>query len=198
MPRVSREGGSDLSDGKTRSDRRRGRIWSWGGGMLLETTDCVSYGIQICKDAWSSATSCARRRWAAGGAFVETSEEVVRLLPAVFVEGRRAGAQSGRDRWTASAAAMGAQRGASAGARPCAICGRRRGVVEHVGADGDGGPDTSITAAERQKIEQRQERRSSAQLARQRRWQIDAFVLGVLGEKKVEERRLAEGHQDRS
>ena len=44
------------------------------------------------------------------------------------------------------------------------------------------GPDTSITAAERRKEEQRQER--AAQLARQEEAQIDAFVLGVLGEKR--------------
>ena len=46
------------------------------------------------------------------------------------------------------------------------------------------GPDTSITAAERRKEEQRQER--AAQLARQEEAQIDAFVLGVLGEKQGE------------
>ena len=42
------------------------------------------------------------------------------------------------------------------------------------------GPDASITAAERRKEEQRQER--AAQLARQEEAQIDAFVLGVLGD----------------
>ena len=44
------------------------------------------------------------------------------------------------------------------------------------------GQDASITAAERQKIEQQKER--DAQLARQEEAQIDAFVLGVLGEKR--------------
>ena len=44
------------------------------------------------------------------------------------------------------------------------------------------GPDTSITAAERRKEEQRQER--DAQLARREEAQIDAFVMAALGEKR--------------
>ena len=52
------------------------------------------------------------------------------------------------------------------------------------GTDGatTAGQDASITPAERQKIEQQKER--DAQLARQEEAQIDAFVMGVLGEKR--------------
>ena len=49
------------------------------------------------------------------------------------------------------------------------------------------GPDTSITAAERRKEEQRQER--AAQLARQEEAQIRPRNGRVLGEKQGEERR---------
>ena len=65
----------------------------------------------------------------------------------------------------------------------CAICGRRRGAnIKKAPTATTVGQDTSITAAERQKIEQQKER--EAQLARQEEAQIDAFVLGVLGEKR--------------
>ena len=64
----------------------------------------------------------------------------------------------------------------------CAICGRRRGANIKKAPTAMAGQDTSITAAERRKEEQRQER--EAQLARQEEAQIDAFVLGVLGEKR--------------
>ena len=74
-------------------------------------------------------------------------------------------------------------------ARPCGS-GRRRPAVAsgHAPArrepEPTAGQDTSITAAERQKIEQQKER--AAQLARQEEAQIDAFVRGVLGEKMGE------------
>ena len=62
----------------------------------------------------------------------------------------------------------------------CAICGRRRAATKR--AAKTAGQDASITPAERQKIEQQKER--AAQLAREEEAQIDAFVLGVLGEKR--------------
>jgi hypothetical protein len=65
----------------------------------------------------------------------------------------------------------------------CAICGRRRASTKRSApAATTAGQDASITPAERQKIEQRKER--DAQLAREEEAQIDAFVLGVLGEKR--------------
>ena len=65
----------------------------------------------------------------------------------------------------------------------CAICGRRRGAnIKKAPTKTTAGQDTSITPAERRKEELRQER--DAQLARQEEAQIDAFVLGVLGEKR--------------
>ena len=65
----------------------------------------------------------------------------------------------------------------------CAICGRRRGANKvKAPTKTTVGQDTSITPAERQKIEQQKER--EAQLAREEEAQIDAFVLGVLGEKR--------------
>ena len=109
------------------------------------------------------------------------SSEVVRLLPAVFVKARRAGsgqiATAGRRLslpWGRKAGRLPARRHLR-DLRPPA----RRD--EKIGAEAMG-PDTSITAAERQKIEQQKER--EAQLARQEEAQIDAFVLGVLGEKR--------------
>ena len=65
----------------------------------------------------------------------------------------------------------------------CAICGRRRGAnIKKAPTKTTAGQEASITPAERQKIEQRKER--EAQLAREEEAQIDAFVLGVLGEKR--------------
>ena len=65
----------------------------------------------------------------------------------------------------------------------CAICGRRRASTKKLApTETTAGQDTSITPAERQKIEQQKER--DAQLARKEEAQIDAFVLGVLGEKR--------------
>jgi hypothetical protein len=77
----------------------------------------------------------------------------------------------------------GARRGVCRRDGTCAICGRRRGAnIKKAPTATTAGQDTSITAAERRKEEQRQER--AAQLARQEEAQIDAFVLGVLGEKR--------------
>ena len=107
------------------------------------------------------------------------SAKVVRLLPAVFVGSRRAGSgqitTAGRRLplpWGRKAGRLPARRHVR-DLRPPA----RREYKE--GTDGDDGrPDTSITAAERQKIEQQKER--EAQLARQEEAQIDAFVLVFL------------------
>ena len=78
----------------------------------------------------------------------------------------------------------GARRGVCRRDGTCAICGRRRGATTKKSAptEATAGQDTSITPAERQKIEQQKER--DAQLARQEEAQIDAFVMGVLGEKR--------------
>ena len=77
----------------------------------------------------------------------------------------------------------GARRGVCRRDGTCAICGRRRGATKKSAPTATtAGQDASITAAERQKIEQQKER--DAQLARQEEAQIDAFVLGVLGEKR--------------
>ena len=74
----------------------------------------------------------------------------------------------------------GARRGVCRRDGTCAICGRRRGATKKSAPTAMAGPDTSITAAERQKIEQQTDR--DAQLARQEEAQIDAFVLVSWGE----------------
>ena len=76
---------------------------------------CLVRGIQICTGASCSATSSARRRWAAGNVFVRS----VGGSGAAAAGGLRQSPSSrfglDYDRWTASAAAMGAQGGAFVG-----------------------------------------------------------------------------------
>ena len=112
------------------------------------------------------------------------SSQVVRLLPAVFVEARRAGSgqitTAGRRLplpWGRKAGRLPARRHLR-DLRPPA----RREYKEGTDGATTAGQDASITPAERQKIEQQKER--DAQLARQEEAQIDAFVMGVLGEKR--------------